>query len=131
VRFLSLEVYTCVLESHVLNLSIAESMGELILLPLEQRFQRTWVWHVAHCEPAKPKEEFDSLVEWTIETHRETRDALHKKIGEERKNKFDTRLNSVSEYFFLMAAPDPVPSASASGKKSDQSSKRWFSEFYF
>jgi hypothetical protein len=39
------------------------------------------------CKPAKPKEEFDSLVEWTIETHRETRDALHEKVREERKNK--------------------------------------------
>src|SRR5215469_3320010 len=53
----------------------------------EQRFQRAWDWNIAHCKPAKTKEEFDSLVEWTIETHRETRDTLHKKAKEEKKNK--------------------------------------------
>lgn len=53
----------------------------------EQRFQLAWDWHVAHCKPAKPREEFDRLVEWTIENHRETRDALHEKVRVERRNK--------------------------------------------
>lgn len=39
-----------------------------------------WVW-------GGPKEEFNSLADWTIETHKETRDALHKKVKEKSKNK--------------------------------------------
>ncbi len=52
----------------------------------EQRFQRAWDWNIAHCKPAKPKQEFDSLVEWTIETHKQTRDQLHKQAKELRKS---------------------------------------------
>jgi hypothetical protein len=38
-----------------------------------------------HYNPPRPKEEFDSLCEWTIEHHKEKRDALHDKARKERK----------------------------------------------
>jgi hypothetical protein len=52
--------------------------GEWLDLTDEQRFQRAWEWNLAHCNPVKPKTEFDRLVEWTIKTHKQARDARHK-----------------------------------------------------
>jgi hypothetical protein len=65
----------------------------------EQRFQQAWDWNVAHCKPAKPKEEFDSLVEWTVETQRERRDELHKNVKEQNEDnpKQAARLVKISE----------------------------------
>lgn len=59
--------------------------GEWLDLTDEQRFVKAWEWNLAHCDPPKPKEEFNALVEWTIRTHKENRDAIHNRERELRK----------------------------------------------
>ena len=58
--------------------------GEWLSLSDEQRFERVWNWHIDHCKPPRPREEFDRLCEWTTSKFRATRDEMHDKIRDER-----------------------------------------------
>jgi bifunctional DNA primase/polymerase-like protein len=58
--------------------------GEWLNLSDEQRFERAWQWHLAHCNPPRSRQEFNSLCKWAIDTFRVERDKKHEKVRAER-----------------------------------------------
>ncbi|MPZ06619.1 MAG: hypothetical protein GEU26_09425 [Nitrososphaeraceae archaeon] len=60
--------------------------GEWLNLSDEQRFERAWEWHLAHCNPPRSRHEFDSMCKWAIEKFRVKRDELHERVRAERQD---------------------------------------------
>ncbi|MFY9965199.1 MAG: bifunctional DNA primase/polymerase [Nitrososphaeraceae archaeon] len=58
--------------------------GEWLNLSDDQRFDRAWQWHLAHCNPPRSRQEFDNMCKWAIDTFRVKRDELHEKARAER-----------------------------------------------
>lgn len=58
--------------------------GEWLNLSDEQRFERAWQWHLAHCNPQRSRQEFEGMCKWAIEKFRVKRDELHEKVRAER-----------------------------------------------
>ena len=50
----------------------------------EQRFERAWQWHLTHCNPPRPRQEFNSICKWVVKTLRRKRDEFHAPKREER-----------------------------------------------
>lgn len=62
--------------------------GEWLDLTDEQRFERAWQWHLAHCKPPRTREHFDDICKWVKEKKRVEKDKLHEDERERRqKNK--------------------------------------------
>jgi hypothetical protein len=59
--------------------------GEWLNLSDDQRFERAWSWHIDHCKPPRPREEFDRLCEWARDKFRAKRDELHDRVRDERR----------------------------------------------
>ena len=51
--------------------------GEWLDLTDEQRFERAWEWHLAHCDPPRSRKEFDNICDWIVKNLRQKRDQLH------------------------------------------------------
>ena len=51
--------------------------GEWLDLTDEQRFERAWEWHLAHCDPPRSRKEFDNIRDWIVKNLRQKRDQLH------------------------------------------------------
>ena len=60
--------------------------GEWLDYSDDKRFELAWDWHQKHCIPPRPKEEFDSLCKWTIDTFRKERDIKHEEERGRRSN---------------------------------------------
>jgi len=58
--------------------------GEWLNLSDDQRFERAWEWHLAHCKPSRSRQEFDGMCKWAIEKFRVKRDELHERVRAER-----------------------------------------------
>ncbi|MGA7370427.1 MAG: bifunctional DNA primase/polymerase [Nitrososphaeraceae archaeon] len=51
--------------------------GDWLDLSDEQRFERAWQWHLAHCKPPRSRKEFEEICKWIVATLRQKRDQLH------------------------------------------------------
>jgi len=84
--------------------------GEWLELSDDQRFERAWDWHIKHCSPSRPKEEFDSLCRWAKDKFRVKRDELHEKVRDDRKNTHDgvsARVSyQISPHNYVTGTPD-------------------------
>lgn len=60
--------------------------GEWLDLRDDQRFERAWEWHIAHCKPPRPREEFDRICKWTVDKFQAKRDELHNRIRNGRRH---------------------------------------------
>lgn len=58
--------------------------GEWLNLSDDQRFERAWEWHLAHCKPPRSRTEFEGMCKWAMDTFRVNRDELHEKVRGER-----------------------------------------------
>lgn len=58
--------------------------GEWLNLSDDQRFERAWDWHLAHCKPPRSRQEFEGMCKWAIEKFRVKRDELHERVRAER-----------------------------------------------
>lgn len=56
---------------------------EWLNLSDDERFERAWQWHLAHCKPPRSRQEFDHICEWVKKNHRAKRDAKHVEIRAE------------------------------------------------
>jgi hypothetical protein len=71
--------------------------GEWLNLSDEQRFEKAWQWHLAHCNPARSRQEFDNMCRWAIEKFRVKRDELHEQVRAERQQWNDTNDKSTKQ----------------------------------
>lgn len=58
--------------------------GEWLNHSDDERFERAWQWHLAHCKPPRSRQEFDLICDWVKKNQRAERDRLHDRIREER-----------------------------------------------
>ena len=58
--------------------------GEWLNLSDDERFERGWQWHLAHCKPPRSRKEYDAICKWVKETLRVERDLTHQRVWEER-----------------------------------------------
>jgi hypothetical protein len=59
-------------------------VGEWLDLIDDQRFECAWKWHMEHCRPPRPRQEFEKICEWTVDKFRAKRDEVHESIRNRR-----------------------------------------------